>query len=325
METWDVVVVGAGVCGLTIARNLQERGRSVLLLDKGSRPGGRLASRPLGGMLLNASVDAVRSRDAEVSREITRRTGGGFTPGTDGHTDWTFEEPAGDIAKRWAAGTTLRRTFVTHLVVQESGLIHVVPHGSGEPCGGRAVVLTAPVPQSVQILRSSGLAVAPGLGEAAYEKRAVLLCVVAGVVAGVDFDQDHLGFRPAPDGVIETIRVRHRDDAGRVWLEVFASPWWSQATWEADATFSQAALLNELVRSLPGVRVVDSDLLRWRYANAVASAAVGSGSGSDATFSRSADQPGVFVAGDGFGRLHGHPSGVSRAVRSGLDVARALA
>ena len=312
METWDVVVVGAGVCGLTIAQNLQERGRSVLLLDKGSRPGGRLASRPLGGGLLNPSVDTVRSHDPEATREITRRTGARFTTVTEGYADWAFDEPAGDIATRWAAGTTLRRTFVTHLAVQESGLVHVVPHGSGEPFAGRAVVLTAPVPQSVQILRGSGLTVAPELLEVTYDRRTVLLCVVTG--AG----EDLRGNRPASDGVIETVRVRHRGDAGQLWLEVFASPRWSAATWEADATFSQAALLSELVRLLPGTRVVDSELKRWRYANAVDSVP-------DATFSRSADQPGICVAGDGFGRLHGHPSGVARAVRSGLDVARALA
>ncbi|HSP52002.1 MAG TPA: FAD-dependent oxidoreductase [Cryobacterium sp.] len=312
METWDVVVVGAGVCGLTIARNLQEHGRAVLLLDKGSRPGGRLASRPLDGALLNPSVDTVRSHDDEATREITRRTGAPFAPDEDGFADWTFDEPAGDIAKRWAAGTTLRRSFVTHLAVQDSGLIHVVPHASGEPFAGRSVVVTAPVPQSVQILRSSGLAVAPALLEVAYDKRTVLLCVIDGV------DEDQLRNRPTSDAVIETIRIRHRDDAGRVWLEVFASPIWSEATWEADATFSQAALLVDLIRLLPGARVLDSELKRWRYANAV-------GAVSDASFSRSADQPGIFVAGDGFGQLHGHPSGVARAVRSGLDVARALA
>ena len=317
METWDVIVVGAGVCGLTIARNLQERGRAVLLLDKGSRPGGRLASRPLGGRLLNPSVDTVHSHDAEVTREITRRTGARFVPDTEGYAKWMFDEPAGDIAKRWAGGTTLRRTFVTHLAVQNSGLIHVVPHNSGEPFGGRAVVLTAPVPQNLQMLRGSGIAVAPGLLEAAYDRRAVLLCIVDGAD---DVVNDVVG-RSAPDGVIETIRVRHRDDAGQVWLEVIASPLWSEATWDADATFSQAELLAELIRLLPGVRVLDSALKRWRYANAV----VPADSGSDATFFRSADQPGIFVAGDGFGRLHGHPSGISRAVRSGLDVARALA
>ena len=312
METWDVVVVGAGVCGLTIARNLQDAGRAVLLLDTGSRPGGRLAGRPLGGTLLNPSVDTVRSHDAEVTREIIRRTGARFTPVTEDHADWIFEDPAGDIATRWAAGTMLMRTFVTHIAVQDSGLIHVVTHASGAPFAGRAVVLTAPVPQSLQILRSSGLAVASALLDVAYDKRAVLLCVGDGVGA------DHRGNRRASDGVIDAVRVRHRDDAGRVWLEVFASPQWSEATWDADATFSQAALLAELIRLRPGLRVVDSELKRWRYANAV-------GAVSDATFSRSEDQPAIFVAGDGFGRRHGHPSGVSRAVRSGLDVARVLA
>ena len=315
MQTWDVVVVGAGVCGLTVTQNLQERGRSVLLLDKGSRPGGRLSSRPLGGRLLNPSVDSVRSQDPAVSQEIMHRTGVRFKPVTEGCADWVFDQPAGDIAERWAAGTTLRSTFVTHLVVQESGLIHVVPHGSGEPFAGRAVVLTAPVPQSVQILRRSGLTVAPELLEVTYDKRAVLLCVVAG---GAEGDlPGHLVGRSTPDGVIETVRVRHRDDAGQLWLEIFASPQWTEATWEADATFAQAALLFELIRLLPGARVVASELKRWRYANAVASVP-------DETFSRRVDQPGIFVAGDGFGRLHGHPSGVSRAVRSGLDVARAL-
>ena len=332
METWDVVVVGAGVCGLTIARNLQDAGRAVLLLDKGSRPGGRLAGRPLGGTLLTPSVDTVRSHDAEVTREIIRRTGARFTPVTEDHADWIFEEPAGDIATRWAAGTMLMRTFVTHIAVQDSGLIHVVPHASGAPFAGRAVVLTAPVPQSLQILRSSGLAVASALLDVAYDKRAVLLCVGDGVGDGVGeglgnglgngvgdgVGADHRGNRRASDGVIDAVRVRHRDDAGRVWLEVFASPQWSEATWDADATFSQAALLAELIRLRPGLRVVDSELKRWRYANAV-------GAVSDATFSRSEDQPAIFVAGDGFGRRHGHPSGVSRAVRSGLDVARVLA
>jgi len=323
METWDVVVVGAGVCGLTIAQNLQERGRSVLLLDKGSRPGGRMASRPLGGRLLDPSVDTVRSHDAEVTREITRRTGSRFAAEIGGHADWTFDAPAGDIAKRWAAGTTLRRTFVTHLAVQDSGLIHVVPHGSGEPFGARAVVLTAPVPQSMQILRASRLDVAPPLLEVAYDKRDVLLCLVDGDGAGDCSVGNRLASSSTHAGAIEMIRARHRDDAGQVWLEVFASPLWSEATWETDATFSQAALLTELIRLLPGVRVVDSELKRWRYANAVRSFE-SPDTVPSATYYRSEDQPGVFVAGDGFGRLHGHPSGVSRAVRSGLDVAREL-
>jgi monoamine oxidase len=45
----DVVVVGAGLAGLTTARELRRGGKSVLVLEAARRPGGRVWSHPLGG------------------------------------------------------------------------------------------------------------------------------------------------------------------------------------------------------------------------------------------------------------------------------------
>ncbi|TFC52221.1 FAD-dependent oxidoreductase [Cryobacterium sp. TMT1-21] len=309
MGTWDVVVVGSGVCGLTIAHNLQEHGRSVLLLDKGSRPGGRLASRPLAGALLNPAADTVVTHDAHVMREIARRTEAEFAAEPDHGARWRFAASAGDVARTWAAGTTLQRTFVTQIEVADSGLLRVVPHASGDPVICQAVVLTPPVPQSVQILRTSHLRVSAALAEVGYDKRAVLLCVLRGDVGGELASHEST--------LVDAIRVRRRDDSGLVWLEVFATPHWSESTWNLDANFVHSALLVEMKRLFPGAHAVDSELKRWRYANAVA-ALPGAG------FDQSQDHPGIFVAGDGFGSVDGHPAGVSRAVRSGLDVVRAL-
>lgn len=47
MTTADVVVVGAGLAGVACARELQRAGLDVRVLDRGHRPGGRMASRRL--------------------------------------------------------------------------------------------------------------------------------------------------------------------------------------------------------------------------------------------------------------------------------------
>src|SRR5205807_10172788 len=47
-HTAEVVVVGAGLAGLTAARELHKAGRSVLVLEARNRVGGRCFSRPIG-------------------------------------------------------------------------------------------------------------------------------------------------------------------------------------------------------------------------------------------------------------------------------------
>ncbi|MEU5302570.1 FAD-dependent oxidoreductase, partial [Streptomyces noursei] len=47
--TYDAVVVGAGFAGITAARDLADRGRSVVLLEAGTRIGGRTYTRPFTG------------------------------------------------------------------------------------------------------------------------------------------------------------------------------------------------------------------------------------------------------------------------------------
>jgi glycine oxidase len=52
VKVWDVIVVGAGIIGLSLARDLRKTGRTVLVVER-SEPG-REASHAAGGMLVNS-------------------------------------------------------------------------------------------------------------------------------------------------------------------------------------------------------------------------------------------------------------------------------
>ena len=55
MKTWDVIVVGGGIIGLSLALGLRRRGATVLVVERGEP--GREASYAAGGMLVDASAE----------------------------------------------------------------------------------------------------------------------------------------------------------------------------------------------------------------------------------------------------------------------------
>lgn len=53
MNTFDVVVIGAGISGLACARSLEDRGFSVVVLEASDRVGGRVATDEVDGFLVD--------------------------------------------------------------------------------------------------------------------------------------------------------------------------------------------------------------------------------------------------------------------------------
>jgi glycine oxidase len=55
VKTWDVIVIGGGIIGLSLAIALRKRGASVLVVERGEP--GREASHAAGGMLVDCSLE----------------------------------------------------------------------------------------------------------------------------------------------------------------------------------------------------------------------------------------------------------------------------
>ena len=55
VKTWDVIIIGGGIIGLSLSLALRRRGASVLIVERGEP--GREASSAAGGMLVNCSLE----------------------------------------------------------------------------------------------------------------------------------------------------------------------------------------------------------------------------------------------------------------------------
>ncbi|PYX41404.1 MAG: glycine oxidase ThiO [Acidobacteria bacterium] len=77
MKTWDVIVIGGGVIGLSLAWELRKQGASVLVVERGEP--GHEASRAAGGMLANcadetpAALQPLANASAEMYPEFVHQ------------------------------------------------------------------------------------------------------------------------------------------------------------------------------------------------------------------------------------------------------------
>jgi predicted NAD/FAD-dependent oxidoreductase len=145
----DVVVVGAGIAGLSCARALTDGGARVRVVERGRVVGGRLASKRYDGRYADIGAAYLVADDPAFASQLTAWESRGLArPWTDtlrvypGNTSTT-----GPV--RWAAPAGLR-SLATDLAdgldVQLSTTLDAVPEDAD------AVVLAMPGPQALRLL-----------------------------------------------------------------------------------------------------------------------------------------------------------------------------
>lgn len=148
-----VVVVGAGLSGVACARELRAAGVPVRLLDRGHRPGGRMASRRLWDRWVDLGASYLTVSDDDFGAVVADWQARGLAhPWTD--TFCVLE--AGDRTTkegpvRWGAPGGLRalvEDLATDLEVVPTDVADV----AGLPGPGTAVVLAMPDPQARRLV-----------------------------------------------------------------------------------------------------------------------------------------------------------------------------
>ena len=73
----DTIILGAGLAGLTAARQLQAHGQTVAIVDKGRGVGGRLATRRIGQARLDHGAQFFTTRSDDFKAVVAEAVAGG--------------------------------------------------------------------------------------------------------------------------------------------------------------------------------------------------------------------------------------------------------
>lgn len=149
----DVAVIGAGMTGITCARDLAAAGLRVAIYDKGRGIGGRMATRRLdGGVLLDHGAQYLRPRNAAFAAVLTEAQRQGHAATWDPGDGPTF------VGANGMAG--LMRGLAEGLDVHQSSKVSALtplPQGwrlsfADDAVTARRVVLTIPPAQATALI-----------------------------------------------------------------------------------------------------------------------------------------------------------------------------
>jgi len=87
---------------------------------------------------------------------------------------------------------------------------------------------------------------------------------------------------------------------------------WSEATWDDDSTISHGRLLLELGLLIDRARIMDTQVMRWRYAV--------TDNPHPQPYWRHQEVPGLWMAGDGFGTVSDREYSMERGIQSAIAV-----
>jgi predicted NAD/FAD-dependent oxidoreductase len=306
-------IIGAGISGLLLARQLQSRGGKPVVLEKSRGYGGRLATKRLGDAVLDSGAQFLTAREPAFQELVAGWTHAGLlAPWTASGAGRFVGRPAMTaVPKALAEGLDIRREHRATAVRRVEGRWEIVVVDRPSLAADR-LVLTCPVPQALALLDAGAVAL-PAALRTELDALTYHPCLAALVVLSGPSRVPPGGFAPesGPLRWIADNAAKGVGPSGIGAVTLHATPDWSRARYDAP----EADVLAELVAVarpwLGEAPVAASALHRWKFSEP------------RATFrERSLWLPELSLgfAGDSFGGPK-----VEGAALSGLDLAARLA
>ncbi|GAA4403524.1 FAD-dependent oxidoreductase [Nibrella viscosa] len=272
----SVLIIGAGLAGLTAARELTRHNVTVTLLDKGRGVGGRLATRRIeqgradhGAQYFSAKIPVFQ---AEVGNwmevGLVKEWHLEEAPGHFQHPRYVGTDGMNAIAKYLARGLDIRTgERANRLVAQASGW--QVETEAGTLYQADALLITVPAPQALTLLRDSSIDLT-STGLAVLEEINYQPCLAVMALLNRPSRIPAPGYLKFDEGPIAWVADNYQKgiSPNLSSVTIHASHPYSQAHLEDDLNSVGQQLVSHLREWLPADSVDSVQVHRWRYSNA---------------------------------------------------------
>ena len=272
---FDLLVLGSGIAGLAAARLAEDDGKSVLVIDKGRRLGGRVSTRRQDGFVFNHGAQFVTAKGTEFASLLDMAKAAGNLR------DWQISD---DKIVQIGSPTMrdLPQFMATELMIrQQTEITQITHHGShigffdkdGLVATGRLAIITAPAAQTGKLLADIYPELADTAGLARYDPCWTIM---------LGLEDDHgLSTVPLRDdaagialGVPEMARSNQQSGLGAPALTIQATGAWSQQHLQDDPQIVIESLC-QIWQNLSGKplgKIITSTAHRWLYAKVTTAA-----------------------------------------------------
>lgn len=268
------IIIGAGMTGLTAARNLQQNGWTVTVLDKGRGVGGRMATRRLADARADHGAQYFTARTAEFQQFISELMDAGVvrewalqeTKMSDisfHHPRFIGTEGMSGIAKYMAQPLNVRTgERAVHISGDENGCTVVTE--SGQIYQADKLILTIPAPQASALLEDSRLLSASE--QAVFDAIEYAPCLAVMVLLNGSSDIPPPGIVKFDQGPVAWVADNFQKGIStNTSITIHASAAYSKEHLENDLNVAGQQLIDLLGEWIPKAQVDSFQVHRWRY------------------------------------------------------------
>lgn len=168
-DHYDLVIIGAGIAGLSAGQKASEAGKSVLILDKGRRIGGRVATRRADGFVFNHGAQFMTARDPSFHAACADAVADGSL------TTWPLENREALIGAPFmrafpaflGTGLDIRQECEITTITRSDDAVRFATT-DGVVATASAAIISAPAPQTAKLVSTIAPELVPTAMAASY-------------------------------------------------------------------------------------------------------------------------------------------------------------